>query len=225
LRHRPGAAKYHAMTSIERKGGAARRTRLVWLIWIVALAGAGAIGWLISELVSPNGGALLSRVQTIATPAIGGPFSLVDDTGKTRTDVEFRGRFMLLYFGYTHCPDACPTALQDMADALGKLGPAADQVVPIFITVDPERDTAQYLKGYAEQFDPHFVALTGAPQQVADAAKAYRVYYRKASDKPDYLMDHTSIVYLMGRDGKYLTHFTQETTPDQMADTLRKYLR
>ena len=212
------------MTSIERKD-APRRNRVVWLIWIVALAGAGAIGWLISDLVSPNGEALLSRVQSIATPPIGGPFSLVDDTGKTRTDAEFRGRYMLVYFGYTHCPDACPTSLQDMADALAKLGAPADQIVPIFITIDPARDTVQYLKGYAEQFDPRFVALTGAPDQIAAAAKAYRVYYAKASDKPDYLMDHTSIVYLMGRDGKFLTHFTQETTPDQMADTLRKYLR
>jgi len=213
------------MTSIEHKSSAPRRTRVIWLIWIAALAGAGAIGWLISDLLAPGGGALLSRVQNITTPPIGGPFSLVDDTGKRRTDAEFRGRFMLVYFGYTHCPDACPTALQDIADALAKLGPAAEQIVPIFITIDPERDTVQYLKGYAEQFDPRFVALTGAADQIADAAKAYRVYYRKESNKPDYLMDHTSIVYLMGRDGKFVTHFTHETTPDQMADALRNYLR
>jgi protein SCO1/2 len=210
------------MTSID-KNLAPKRSRTIWLIWIVAIGGAAALGWLISDLVMPSGG-VLSRVQRIATPAIGGPFSLVDDSGKTRTDAEFRGRFMLIYFGYTHCPDACPTALQDMADALAGLGADAAQVVPIFITIDPERDTAQYLKGYAEQFDPRFVALTGAPEQIADAAKAYRVYYRKANNQPDYLIDHSSIVYLMGRDGGFLTHFTHETTPEQMAAALRKQL-
>jgi protein SCO1/2 len=112
-----------------------------------------------------------------------------------------------------------------MADALAKLGPQADQVAPIFITIDPARDTVEYLKGYAEQFDPHFVSLTGAPEQVAAAAKAYRVYFRKATDQPNYLMDHSSIVYLMGRDGKFLMHFAPDNTPDQMADALRKYLR
>ena len=213
------------MTSVEQKTGAPRRSRLVWLIWIVAIAGAAALGWLISDLVTPGGGALISRVRPMAVPPIGGPFSLVDDTGRPRSDTEFRGRLMLIYFGYTHCPDACPTALQDMADALAKLGPDAQQVAPIFITIDPARDTTQYLKGYAEQFDPRFVALTGDADQIAAAAKAYRVYYRKANDKPDYLMDHSSIVYLMGRDGTFLTHFTHETTPDQMADALRKYLR
>jgi cytochrome oxidase Cu insertion factor (SCO1/SenC/PrrC family) len=212
------------MTSIGDKNLAPKRSRAIWLIWVAAIAGAAALGWVISDVMVPGGGAVLSRVQRIATPPIGGPFSLIDDTGTSRTDAEFRGRFMLVYFGYTHCPDACPTALQDMADALAKLGPAADQVVPIFITIDPERDTVQYLKGYAEQFDPRFVALTGAQDQVAAAAKAYRVYYRKANNQPDYLVDHTSIVYLMGRDGGFLTHFTHETTPDQMADALRKYL-
>jgi protein SCO1/2 len=207
---------------MERKPAPRRGT--VWLIWIVGLMIAGGLGWLISDLLEPGGGALLNKVQAIATPPIGGPFALVDDTGKPRTDADFRGKLMLVYFGYTHCPDACPTALQDMADALAKLGPAADQVAPLFITIDPARDTVAYLKGYAEQFDPHMLGLTGSPEQIAAAAKAYRVYYQKASDKPDYLMDHSSIVYLMGRDGKFLTHFSAETTPDQMAVALRKYL-
>jgi cytochrome oxidase Cu insertion factor (SCO1/SenC/PrrC family) len=213
------------MASIERKPAAGgRRNRAIWLVWVIAIVGAGALGWVISDVLMPDGGALVRRVQTIAAPTIGGPFNLVDDTGRPRSDAEFRGKFMLIYFGYTHCPDACPTALQDMADALAKLGPAAAEIAPIFITVDPERDTVQYLKGYAEQFDPHFVALTGSQEQVAAAAKAYRVYYRKASDQTDYLVDHTSIVYLMDRDGKFLTHFTHETSPDQMAAALRKYL-
>jgi protein SCO1/2 len=213
------------MTSLETKDSAPRRSRLIWLVWIAALVGAAGIGWVISDVMMPGGGAVMRQVQTMAVPAIGGPFTLVDDTGKTRSDAEFRGHYMLVYFGYTHCPDACPTALQDMADALAKLEPAtASKIVPIFISIDPERDTVQYLKGYAEQFDPRFVALTGAPDQVAAAAKAYRVYYRKANDKPDYIMDHTSIIYLMDRDGKFVTHFTHETSPDQMADALRKHL-
>lgn len=211
------------MTAVKRKPARSRRG-LVWLIWAVGLVVAGGLGWLVSDLLVPGGGTLVAGVRTLGTPQIGGPFALVDDTGKPRTDADFRGRLMLVYFGYTHCPDACPTALQDIADALEKLGPAADQIAPIFVTIDPERDTVQYLKGYAEQFDPKFTALTGSAEQVAAAAKAYRVYYRKATDKGDYLMDHSSIVYLMGRDGKFLTHFTPDTTPDQMADTLRKYL-
>jgi protein SCO1/2 len=211
------------MTTVERKPAPPRR--VMWLVWAIGLAVAGGLGWLISDLLVPGGGSLVAKVQTLATPPIGGPFALVDDTGKPRTDADFRGRLMLIYFGYTHCPDACPTTLQDIADALAKLGPAADQVAPIFITIDPERDTVQYLKGYAEQFDAKFVALTGSPEQIATAAKSYRVYYRKATNQADYLMDHSSIVYLMGRDGKFLTHFTPDTTPDQMADTVRKYLR
>jgi protein SCO1 len=211
------------MTTIERKPNAPRRS-VVWLIWIVGLVVAAGLGWVISDLFVPGGGALVAKMQTMATPPIGGPFALVDDTGQPRTDAEFRGRLMLVYFGYTHCPDACPTALQDMADALAKLGPAADQIAPIFITIDPERDTVAYLKGYAEQFDPRMIGLTGSSEQIAAAAKAYRVYFRKASNQPDYLMDHSSIVYLMGRDGKFLTHFTPDTTIDQMADALRRYL-
>jgi protein SCO1/2 len=211
------------MTAVERRP--APRRRVMWLIWAIGLAVAGGLGWLISDLLVPGGGSLVAKVQTLAAPPIGGPFALIDDTGKKRTDADFRGRLMLIYFGYTHCPDACPTTLQDIADALAKLGPAADQVAPIFVTIDPERDTVQYLKGYAEQFDAKFVALTGSPEQIAAAAKSYRVYYHKATNQADYLMDHSSIVYLMGRDGKFLTHFTPETTPDQMADTVRKYLR
>ena len=210
------------MTALEHKPP--RRPR-VWLIWALGLAIAGGLGWLISDLLVPGGGTLVSGLQRVAAPPIGGPFTLIDDSGTPRTDAEFRGKLMLVYFGYTHCPDACPTALQDMADALAKLGPQADEIVPIFITIDPARDTVAYLKGYAEQFDAHFVSLTGSPEQVAAAAKAYRVYYRKATDTPNYLMDHSSIVYLMGRDGKFLMHFTPDTTPDQMADALRKYLR
>lgn len=201
-----------------------RRNRVLVLVWAAAIALAAGLGWIISDLLIPGGGTLVTKLESVATPAIGGPFALVDGDGKPRTDAEFRGKFMLIYFGYTHCPDACPTALQDMADALEKVGPGADQVAPIFISIDPERDTVGYLKGYAEQFDPRFVGLTGSNDQVAAAARAYRVYYRKANQATDYLMDHSSIIYLMGRDGKFLAHFTHQTPPEQIAAAIKKQL-
>jgi len=120
------------MIPTRHKGSALRRSWMVRLSGIVLLAGAGGVGW------------LLNLSSGLLAPPIGGPFNLVDETGKGRTDADFRGRFMLVYFGYTHCPDACPTTLQDIADALAKLGTAADQIVPIFITIDPTRDTVQY---------------------------------------------------------------------------------
>ena len=158
--------------------------------------------------------------------AIGGAFTLTDQNGRTVTDQDFRGKLMLVYFGYTFCPDACPTALLQMGQALDRLGPDAEQVQPVFITIDPARDTVEQLKIYASNFHPRLVALTGAASQIAQAAKAYRVYYARAADAgtTDYLMDHTSIIYLMGRDGRYLTHFTHQSTPDQIATTIRKHL-
>jgi protein SCO1/2 len=159
-------------------------------------------------------------------PAIGGPFTLVDQNGKTVTDADFRGRYMLIYFGYTFCPDVCPTALTRNSDALDLMGKAADKIVPIFITVDPERDTAENMKEYAGFFHPRLLALTGTPEQVAAAAKAYRVYYAKVQEKgadaDDYLMDHTSITYLMGPDGKFLSHFGHDVSPERMAERLTK---
>ncbi len=160
--------------------------------------------------------------------AIGGPFTLTDQNGTARTDAEFRGKLMMVYFGYTFCPDACPTALNAMSVALNELGPAAaKQVVPIFITVDPERDTVKQMKLYASNFYPTLVALTGSPEAISHAAKEYRVYYakQKAADTTEgYLMDHTSVIYLMGRDGRYLAHFTHTSAPDAIAAELRKHI-
>jgi cytochrome oxidase Cu insertion factor (SCO1/SenC/PrrC family) len=202
-----------------------RRTRVLWAVWTAAIVLAAGLGWVISDLLVPGGGTLVSKMEQVATPAIGGPFNLVDGDGKPVSNADFRGKLMLIYFGYTHCPDACPTALQDMADALDKVGPdAAQQIAPIFITIDPERDTVGYIKGYAEQFDPRLVGLTGSADQVAAAARAYRVYFRKSTQDADYLMDHSSIIYLMGRDGKFLGHFTHQTSPEQMAAAIKKSL-
>jgi cytochrome oxidase Cu insertion factor (SCO1/SenC/PrrC family) len=157
---------------------------------------------------------------------VGGPFELTDHNGNKVTDQTYKGRMMLIYFGFTYCPDACPTALGVMSAALDKLDVAADRVVPILITVDPERDTPQVLKDYVSNFHPQMVGLTGTPEQIAQVAKAYRVYYQKAAGatSEDYLMDHTLLVYLMDGDGKFVKHFTAEATPDQIADEIRQHL-
>ena len=152
---------------------------------------------------------------------IGGAFSLQDGDGRTVTDRDFRGRFMLVYFGYTHCPDACPTALQDMATALDDLGAQRAQVAPVFITVDPERDTPAVMKDYVSAFGPGITALSGSTEAVAAAARAYRVYYAKRPKADGYDMDHSSIIYLMDRQGRFLSNFTHETPPEQIAAKLR----
>jgi cytochrome oxidase Cu insertion factor (SCO1/SenC/PrrC family) len=156
---------------------------------------------------------------------IGGPFTLVDQNGVTRHPEEFHGKLMLIYFGYTYCPDVCPTELQTMTQALEQLGDKAGAVQPIFITVDPERDTPEQVKAYAENFDPRLLALTGSAAQVAEATKSYRVFYEKVK-QPDgsYEMDHSSIVYLMDRDGKYLAHFGGNTNAAQLAAAIAKRL-
>ena len=164
--------------------------------------------------------------EQVAPVSIGGDFTLTDQNGETRHAQDFRGKLMLVYFGYTYCPDACPTALQDMSRALDLMGDKGKDVEPIFITIDPARDTIEQMKLYASNFPPRLIALTGTPEQIAEAAKAYRVYYEKGKSVGgnDYLMDHTGFIYLMGRDGKYLSHFPPGTTPEQMAAAMEKHL-
>lgn len=166
--------------------------------------------------------------EQVAPVAIGGEFTLVDQNGVTRHPEDFRGKLMLVYFGYTFCPDACPTALQDISHAIDLLGAKGDAVQPIFITIDPARDTVEQMKLYASNFHPRLIALTGTPEQIAEAAKAYRVYYAKSQSagggSEDYLMDHTAFIYLMGRDGKYLSHFPPGATAEQMAAAIEKRL-
>lgn len=156
--------------------------------------------------------------------SIGGPFALVDHKGQPKTDEDFRGTHMLINFGYTFCPDVCPTALEVMTQAMDKL-PSSTQkkITPIFITIDPARDTVKQLNAYIENFHPRMVGLTGTDEQVAKAARAYRVYYGRAKDgkdTTDYLMDHSSIVFLIAPDGTYRTHFTHATPPEKMAEKL-----
>jgi protein SCO1/2 len=201
-----------------------RLTRIAFVLAFVLLAVAIGIGLRYLLL----GGSGAPTVSFSGTALIGGPFTLVDQNGKARTDAEFRGRYMLIYFGYTFCPDICPTELQTISDALDTLGDKAAAVQPIFISIDPERDTEDTMKQYVSHFHPRLIGLTGTAAQIAAAAKAYRVYYAKVpvkgGGKNDYLMDHSGLVFLMGPDGRYLTHFTPQTTPDQMAQAIAKHL-
>jgi len=163
-----------------------------------------------------------SAAQTSA--AIGGPFELVDQDGRTVTDRDFKGRPLLVFFGFTHCPDVCPTTLFEVSEVLRALGPDAGKVNALFITVDPERDTPATLKDYLSSFDPHLRGLTGDPAAISTVVKEYRVYAKKVPQENGYTMDHTAIVYLMDRDGRFVAPFNlKRTTADAAAD-LRKYL-
>ena len=161
-----------------------------------------------------------SRSMAGGEALVGGPFTLTDQHGAARTAQDFAGRYMLIYFGYTYCPDICPMSLSNMTQALDLVPPEqAEQVVPIFITVDPERDTVEQLAEYAPLFHPRLVALTGSPEATKEAAQAYRVYFAKAGDQDSdaYLMDHSSFIYLMGPEGRYVRHFGHNAAPEEMA--------
>ena len=160
-------------------------------------------------------------------PAVGGPFELIDGDGRTVTERDFHGRHMLVYFGFTFCPDVCPTTLFSASAALEEIGPAlASKVRLVFVSIDPERDTPEVVKDYAAHFHPGTVGLTGTPEQVATAARAFRIYYRKAAPEEDgsYLVDHSSILFLMDGEGRYVTHFGHEATADDMAAALKRLL-
>ena len=169
------------------------------------------------------GGQLLGPLPQQVT-SIGGPFRLTDQNGKVVTDRDVKGKPFLVFFGFTHCPEVCPTTLFEMSQVLRQLGPDADRVRALFVTVDPERDTAQSLKDYLSSFDPHMIGLTGDPADIASIARAYRVYYKKVPlDGGDYTMDHTAIVYLMNKDGRFVSPFSLKRTAAAAADDLRRY--
>lgn len=199
------------------------RTRL--LVFIVAGFLIGALtAAAVLLLTAPDG---TRQVQSSGTALVGGPFSLIGADGKTVTDRDFRGRYMLVFFGFTHCPDICPAELQVIAEALDKLGDEAAKVVPIFITVDPERDDPKTMGEYVKSFGPNFVGLTGSPDAIAAAAKAYRVAYTKAENTAspeNYNVDHSALVYLMDPDGQYLAHFPYGTGAQEMAEKLDRFL-
>jgi cytochrome oxidase Cu insertion factor (SCO1/SenC/PrrC family) len=170
---------------------------------------------------------LPQSVPSVGQALVGGPFALTDQTGKRVTDKDFRGRYLLVFFGFTNCPDVCPSALQVMAAALDKLGPKGQKITPVFITVDPERDTPAQLATYLKSFHPSLVGLSGTPAEIEAVTKAYRVYVKKVADPKSsagYTFDHSAIIYLMGPDGAYLAHFTHASNVDTMAERLAKLL-
>jgi cytochrome oxidase Cu insertion factor (SCO1/SenC/PrrC family) len=156
---------------------------------------------------------------------VGGPFTLTDQTGHTRSDSEFRGKLMVVYFGYTFCPDVCPADLMAITQALDALGPAADGIQPVFITVDPERDT-KGLKDYVAAFHPSLVGLTGSPEEIRRVANSYKAFYAKVpmERSGEYSIDHAGVIYLMGRNGEYLGFMPPQTGPDRLTEVLRKYI-
>ena len=181
----------------------------------------GASGQPLAQKSDRSAAELMDVVMWSREP-IGGPFALIDQNGARRTDADFRGKFMLVYFGFTYCPDVCPTDLQQMGLAVDRLGPAGDDVQPIFITVDPERDTPEHLKDYVAMFHSRFIGLTGDAAAIHEAARAYRAYYAKVElAKSDYTVDHSAFIYLMGRKGEYIGFFPPGTSAELLVGTLR----
>jgi len=197
------------------------RKRTARMLWLVA---GGVVLGLLAIAATSYVMRLDQNAENAGVP-IGGPFELVDQDGRVVTEQDFAGRLMLVYFGYTFCPDVCPTSLQTMSVALEQLGDDAEEVAFVFITLDPKRDTVAQMKAYVDLFEPGPVGLTGTAEQVAAAAKAWRVYYRLQDEGgEDYLVDHSSFVYLMDREGHYLAHFGHAATSQQMVEEIRQAL-
>ena len=203
----------------------AQLNRLLVICSVALVILAGLAVWMVNHELSQRGGGGLSRIAS-AVP-VGGPFELVDDQGTTVTDRSFGDRHLLIFFGYSFCPDFCPTELARMGMALDRLDAEdAAKIQPLFITIDPLRDTPDLMSAYVEQFHPEIVGLTGSEEQIAEVAKAYRVFYAKVdTGDPDYyLMDHSTFTYLMAPDGDNIAIFPYDTPPDEMAGFISKSL-
>jgi len=183
--------------------------------------------WIAAFLASATAsmGVILMANERPRTVAIGGPFELIDQDGRTVTEQVLLGRPSLVFFGYTHCPDVCPATMYDISQIMQALGPDADRARAVFITVDPERDTQPVLKDYMSSFDPHITGLTGDLDAITAVAKEYRVYFRKvATEGDDYGMDHTAITYLMDKEGRFVAPFSLKRTTEEAAADLRRHL-
>ncbi len=225
--------------------GMLRILRLSSLLLLLMVGGIWAFAWATKSPQETLGEAFANRLasvfgQDMPSPSaggggmqlppgvtLGGPFSLTDHTGRAVTERDFEGRWLLVYFGFTYCPDVCPTELGTIAAALDAMGPAGEEVTPILVTIDPARDTPAQLADYVAAFHPRMLGLTGTAEQVADAARRYRVFYARAQrpDMTEYTMDHSSFLYLVGPDARVRTLFRAETTPEAMAAAVRGQLR
>lgn len=198
-----------------------KRSTLAFLAAIILISSAVATGFVLMRTPYPGPHMVSGKAL------IGGPFTLTDHRGKRVTEKDFMGKFSLVFFGYTYCPDICPAELQVMSAALDQLGGNAKKVTPLFITIDPERDTVEQMNSYVSNFHEQLIGLTGSTQEIRAVTKAYKIYYHKVTDDPsstEYLMDHSSIVYLMSPEGEYLTHFSYGTGVDKMAKGIAKFL-
>ncbi len=187
----------------------------------------GALGWLMwPDITAKRSAAELMDVVMWSKEPIGGSFALLDHNGRPRTDADFRGKLLLIYFGFTYCSDACPIELQSIATALDRLGPTGEAVQPLFITVDPEKDTPELLKAYVGLFHPRLIGLTGDPKQVQKVASAYKVYSARTepSKKANPNIDHSGFTFLIDAGGKYLGFFPPGTSAELMIDVIRPQL-
>jgi cytochrome oxidase Cu insertion factor (SCO1/SenC/PrrC family) len=211
------------------RGGAGRPIPLcltALLAWIAAatlLLGGGMT--VAADAGEPSAEELVQALLSGKAP-VGGPFDLVDHTGQRRTDADFRGKLVLIYFGFTRCPDACPTELLAISLALDKLGRATDAVQPLFITVDPERDTPAVLADYVASFHPRLVGLTGEPAAIKTLAHAYKTFFARSAggSAGNYSIDHTGFIYVVGPDGRYRDFLPPQLTPEQIADAIKPHL-
>ena len=198
------------------------RTPLRLVIFVASLLLAAIASGLRAQ--EPDAARLMDDLMWNRGP-IGGPFALVDHTGKPRTDADFRGKLLLIYFGYSYCPDVCPTDLQQIGLAIDALGRDGEAVQPLFITLDPERDSVAHLAEYVPLFHPRLIGLRGSAEETRKVADAYKVYYTKyPPGSPDYVIDHSSFIYLVDQAGKYLGFFPPGTSADRMVEMLKLHL-
>lgn len=221
-----------------------RIIRVSSLLLLTLVGGIWAYAWVTKSPEESVGESFANRLagifgQDMAIPStsggmqmppgmsLGGPFELVNQAGQPVTERDYAGRWLLVYFGFTYCPDVCPTELGTIASALDVMGPAGESVTPVLITIDPQRDTPEALADYVSRFHPRLQGLTGTPEQIAAAARRYRVYYARVQrpEMTDYLMDHSSFIYLVGPDGRVRALFRPETSPEALAAAVQAQLR
>jgi len=192
---------------------------------LTALTGAGLL-YYFQHLQQQKLKAASLKTETAGRAAIGGPFDLLDQDGKPFTHEDLLGKFALIYFGFTYCPDICPDELEKMASAMDLMGKEqSSELQPVFISIDPERDSVAQVKSYIEEFHPRLIGLTGSLEKVKDAARQYRVYYTKTSETEDYLVDHSIIMYLVDPEGCFVTFYGKNFTPEQLSESVADHIR